>query len=71
MNEWSVSPYVWIDGAADAAVRVDLVVRLDGRPGAALHRFFERRVGVVDLERDVAHAVAVQLEVVGRRMVGR
>jgi hypothetical protein len=51
------------------AVLVALVVRLDGRRGAALHRLFERAVRIVHLERDVADAVAVQFQVVRRGVI--
>jgi methylenetetrahydrofolate dehydrogenase (NADP+)/methenyltetrahydrofolate cyclohydrolase len=42
-----------------------------GKPMAALlHRFVKRVIGVFDLKRDVADTVAVQLDVLGRRMFG-
>ena len=57
-------------GAAHAAVLVGYVVRLDGRRRRPGHRFFERAVRIVHLEGDVADAVAVHSQVVGRRVLG-
>ncbi len=56
--------------AADAAVPVGDVVRLDGGRGAPAHRLLERAVRIVHLEGDVADAVAVHADVVGRGVIG-
>ena len=45
------------------------VVRLDRRLRSAPHRFGEREVRVLDEQRDVADAVAMSTDVLGRRMM--
>ena len=53
------------------AVVIRQIVRLDDRRRTALYRFVERVIGIFDLKRDVADAVAVLLDVLGCRMLRR
>jgi hypothetical protein len=58
-------------GVAHGPVSVGKVVRLDGHGGAAPDGFLEGAVGVLHVKRDVAHAVAVALDVLGSRVLRR
>jgi hypothetical protein len=61
-----------VDGRTpNRAVFVAYVVRLGGRLRTAAHRLLERRIRIVDLEHDVAHAVAVAGDVLGSLVIRR
>jgi len=55
---------------AHFAVSIVQSERLLDRASAALRGFAEGGIGVIDGERDVAHAIAMQLDVIGDGMIG-
>jgi len=58
-------------GVTHGPVIIGEVARLDGRGGAAADGLFERPVGILDVEGNVPHTVAMALHVFGRRVLGR
>ena len=54
---------------AHRAVLVRNIVRLDDALRTAFYRLVVGVVRVLDIERDIPHAVAVLLDVLGRRMI--
>jgi hypothetical protein len=62
---------MWRSPHGGRAVIVLPIARLGHGLRTALYRFVKSVIGVFDLKCDIAHAVAVLLDMLGRRMLRR